>query len=132
MDSQVLAAVHRVTSKPAMFTQETLTGDSDTDMLSDGEREHAIQALQGCAALAELRYSLCPSKMSESSFWRRYFELLAAELVAGGNDLGRSMTPISVGSSDGFEVVSVAASPMVEDVDGFAMIAAPLRGHSPF
>lgn len=52
---------------------------SDFDM-SDSQLEHAFMVERLSPRLAALRIELCPTHMSEGSFWRTYFVLLHPRL----------------------------------------------------
>ena len=48
------------------------------------QEKHAALILKTVPALAKLRYEICPSKMSEDSFWYVYFQLTKKRLVRLG------------------------------------------------
>uniref|UniRef100_A0A251VLD1 Putative BSD domain-containing protein n=1 Tax=Helianthus annuus TaxID=4232 RepID=A0A251VLD1_HELAN len=62
--------------------------DDDEDFdLSDAQQEHVYAVQRLAPTLRALRIELCPSYMSESSFWKIYFVLLHPRLERDAADL---------------------------------------------
>nr|XP_043632294.1 uncharacterized protein LOC122603607 [Erigeron canadensis] len=90
---EVLEFVKDVSMHPMTWLDFPLPPHEDID-LSDIQQEHALAVERSVPTLMSLRIKLCPTHMSETSFWKIYFVLLhpilerhAAEILSTPNIL---------------------------------------------
>ncbi|KAJ0771081.1 putative BSD domain-containing protein [Helianthus annuus] len=86
----VVVFVSDIVMHPETWLEFPLPEDEDDDEdfdLSDAQQEHVFAVQRLAPTLRALRIELCPSYMSETSFWKIYFVLLHPRLERDAADL---------------------------------------------
>uniref|UniRef100_A0A0D9XT67 BSD domain-containing protein n=1 Tax=Leersia perrieri TaxID=77586 RepID=A0A0D9XT67_9ORYZ len=76
---EAVAFARDAAMRPELWLDFPLLSDDDFDM-TDAQQDHALAVESVAPELADLRIELCPSHMSEGSFWKIYFVLLHPKL----------------------------------------------------
>ncbi|CAL9048450.1 uncharacterized protein LOC103979619 isoform X1 [Musa acuminata AAA Group] len=86
VSAEVLEFVGHIIKRPELWLDFPVSVDEEFHM-SHTQREH-VSAVEDCIPdLLSLRISLCPTYMSEESFWRIYFALLHPKLSKHDSEL---------------------------------------------
>ncbi|URE10467.1 BSD [Musa troglodytarum] len=83
VNEEVLAFARNITMHPETWLDFPLPpGDEDSDdfEMSDAQLEHALAIERLAPEFATMKAELCPSQMTEGSFWKIYFVLLHSRL----------------------------------------------------
>nr|CAD1825756.1 unnamed protein product [Ananas comosus var. bracteatus] len=86
LSDEVVEFVRDLANLPESFLDFPLPAEDDFDM-SHIQREHIAAVERLVPDLADLRIRLCPSYMSEDSFWKVYFTLLHPQLNEHDSEL---------------------------------------------
>ncbi|ELR19237.1 BSD domain containing protein [Acanthamoeba castellanii str. Neff] len=74
---ELIEYVSHLAQHPSTFTEFPIPRAPEGAFpLTRGQTRHARKMLEMVPSLQKLRYSMCPSKMNEETFWRIYFLLL--------------------------------------------------------
>ncbi|URD71988.1 BSD domain containing protein [Musa troglodytarum] len=86
VSAEVLEFVSHIIKRPELWLDFPVSVDEEFHM-SHTQREHASTVEDCIPDLLALRISLCPTYMSEESFWRKYFALLQPKLSKHDSEL---------------------------------------------
>ena len=72
-------------NEPASCSTETSDTES-TRYLTPWQEQHALLVVQAVKEINELRFVLCPKRMTDKQFWQTYFQLARKHLPAAAYD----------------------------------------------